>query len=471
MNGRIIDVNKAAIEQMMYSRNEIIGRSIFEFFAPESIGSVEEVVRLPVAEAYEAHLIRKDGQKRIVQIKARSMDLNGQPTRVATIMDVTEQVSARKQIEELMHKEEEERIRLKTILDTLPVGVRVTDMNGRTELTNDRQDEIYREQQPINSQDESMQLEGERDGSNKNARPEDLALYEAIRQGKPVIGMIFDMERFDGTIGTIMVSASQIRNDQGAVIGGVATTQDITELRMVQKELARSNADLQQFANVASHDLQAPLRMISSYLQLLEKRNMNKLDEASMEYISFAVDGAKSMKCLIKDILDYSKVGSQGTEFLPTDMDMVIGAVIRDLDSSIAESGATILHEHLPKVKADQTQMVQLLENLVGNAIKFQGERAPIVHISAKKVGHFWEFSVMDNGIGFDIKFKGRIFEMFQRLHTKEEYKGTGIGLAICKRIVERHGGQIWAESEIGNGTTFFFTIPIGPPDEGPSPD
>jgi PAS domain S-box-containing protein len=469
VNGRIIDVNKAAIEQMMYSRNEIIGRSVFEFFAPESIGSMKEAVRLQVDEAYEAHLIRKDGEKRIVQIKARSMDLNGHPSRVATIMDVTEQVRARKQIEELMNRKEEERIRLKTILDTLPVGVRVTDMNGRTELTNDRQDEIYRGQ-PIDSPDESTQNEGERAGGNINARPEDLALHEAIGQGKPVIGKIFDMERFDRTVCTVIVSASQIRNDQGTVIGGVATTQDITELRKVQKELARSNADLQQFANVASHDLQAPLRMISSYLQLLEKRNMATLDETSREYITFAVEGAKSMQGLIKDILDYSRVGSQGTDFIPTDMDLVMGAVIKDLDSSIMESGAIISHDHLPKVKADQTQMVQLLENLVANAIKFQGERAPIVHISAKKEGRFWEFSVIDNGIGFDNRSKDRIFEMFQRLHTKEEYKGTGIGLAICKRIVERHGGRIWVESEIGKGTTFFFTIPIGLPEERATP-
>jgi chemotaxis family two-component system sensor kinase Cph1 len=258
-----------------------------------------------------------------------------------------------------------------------------------------------------------------------------------------------------------MVSASQIKNDQGIIIGGVATTQDITELRKVQKELARSNAELQQFAYIASHDLQAPLRMISGYLQLLERSNKEKMDENSKEYIAFAVEGAKSMKELIKDILDYSRVETQGSEFLPTDMDIVMGTVMSDLANSIEEAGATISYDHLPTVKADQTQMVQLLENLIANATKFHSEKPPVVHVSAIKVGPFWQIAVRDNGIGLDLKFKNRIFEMFQRLHTRDEYEGTGIGLAICKRIVERHGGQIWVESEMGEGATFYFTIPI----------
>jgi light-regulated signal transduction histidine kinase (bacteriophytochrome) len=246
----------------------------------------------------------------------------------------------------------------------------------------------------------------------------------------------------------------------------VTTTQDITELRKVQKELALSNADLQQFANVASHDLQAPLRMITSYLQLLEKRNKEKFDEESMEYIAYAIDGAQSMKLLIKDILDYSRVETQGDEFRPTDMDTVVRTVIKDLARSIEEAGANISYDPQPTIRADHTQMVQLLENLIGNAIKFRSERTPAIHVSALRAGHFWQFSVKDNGIGLDLKYKARIFEMFQRLHTRDEYKGTGIGLAICKRIVERHGGQIWVESELGKGTRFYFTIPMGPSDE-----
>ena len=284
-----------------------------------------------------------------------------------------------------------------------------------------------------------------------------------------MIGKVFDFQRFDGTNGTIMVSASPIKNDDGVVIGGVATTQDITELRTVQKELAISNADLQQFAYVASHDLQAPLRMISSYLQLLENRNVDKLDQDSKEYIAFALDGAESMKLLIKDILDYSRVETQGRDFLPTDMNFVIGSVMRDLEGQIAEAGATVSYAPQPTIKADQTQMTQLMENLIGNAIKFRSDRAPIVQISATRMGRFWQFAVSDNGIGLDLKYKARIFEMFQRLHTRDEYKGTGIGLAICKRIVDRHGGQIWVESAQGEGTTFYFTIPIGPVERTPS--
>lgn len=461
VDGLIVDVNNAALEQMRHSRDEVIGRSILDFFAPESIETVGEVVWLPVAEAYGAHLLRKDGEIRIVQIKARIIEFNGQQARVATIMDVTEQVNDRKRIEELLQKKEEERIRLMTILDTLPVGVRVTDVGGRTELTNNRLKEIFQGQR-ANSFDEIEREEGLTDGF-KLVRPEDTPLHEAITRGESVIGKVFDIQRRNGTNGTIMVSASQIRSETGVVIGGVATTQDITELRKVQRELARSNSDLQQFAYVASHDLQAPLRMISSYLQLLETRNKEILDQDSREYIAYAIDGAKSMNVLIKDILDYSRVNSQGKEFLPTDMDSVMMTVMRDLANIIEETSANVSYDRQPTIIADQTQMVQLLENLISNALKFHGEEPPIVQVSAIREVHYWQFAVKDNGIGLDPKYKSRIFEMFQRLHTRDEYKGTGIGLAICKRIVERHGGRIWVESDIGEGATFYFTIPIRP--------
>ncbi len=461
VNGLIVDVNKAALEQMRYSRGEIIGRSIHELFAPESQEIVEEVVQHPMAEAYEAHMVRKDGDVRFVQIKARSMDFNGEPARVATMMDITEQVNARKRIEELVQRKEEETIRLKTILDTLPVGVRVTDVSGRTELTNSRLDDICGRQRKVRLLEETQQRDLRWEDSDRPVQPDEMPLWEAITNGKPVIGRVFDLERSDGTGGTIMVSASPIKDHREAIIGGVTTTQDITELREVQEELARSNADLQQFAYVASHDLQAPLRTITSYLHLLERCNRGIMDKRSTEYISHAIDGANDMKGLIKDILDYSRVETQGKEFLPTDMETVMAIVLKDLEHPVNETGAIISYESQPTISADQTQMVQLLENLISNAIKFHGEEPPTVHISALKAGSYWKFAVRDNGIGFDQKYRRRIFEMFQRLHTRDEYKGSGIGLAICKRIVERHGGQIWVESEPGRGATFYFTIPI----------
>ena len=460
VNGVIVDANNAAIEQMGYTRDELIGQPIIDFFASGSIGKMEKLMRLPTFEAYEVHLIRKGGEDRVVQIKARSLDLNGETARVATIMDVTEQVNTRKQIEELVRKKEEERTRLMTILDTLPVGVRVTDTSRRTELTNSRLAEIFEGLSPPNSFDDPQRHEAGWNGP-ETILPDDMPLREAITRGARVIGRVFDVQRCDGTNGTIMVSASPIKNDKGIVMGGVTTAQDITELRKVQNDLARSNSDLQRFAYVASHDLQAPLRMITSYLQLLDSRNRENLDQDSKEYIGYAIDGAVSMKSLIQDILDYSRVNTQGKEFLPTDMDLVISVVMRDLAETMEETYATVSYGPQPTVIADQTQMVQLLENLISNAIKFHGREHPIVEVSAIRKGHYWQFAVKDNGIGLEPKYKARIFEMFKRLHTREEYKGTGIGLAICKRIVERHGGQIWVESELGEGATFYFTIPI----------
>ncbi len=230
-------------------------------------------------------------------------------------------------------------------------------------------------------------------------------------------------------------------------------------LRVKTEKLARSNQDLEQFAYVASHDLQEPLRMVTSYLQLLVKRYGGKLDADANEFIDFAVDGAVRMRKLINDLLAYSRVGTQGKELSPTDCDAVLVQSINDLKIIIEENGAHVTHDPLPTVMADRPQLGQLFQNLVGNAIKFRGNEPPRVHISASRNGSGWVFSVRDNGIGIPSEYSERIFIIFQRLHNREEYAGTGIGLAICKKIVERHGGHIWVESEVGKGATFRFSL------------
>jgi signal transduction histidine kinase len=230
-------------------------------------------------------------------------------------------------------------------------------------------------------------------------------------------------------------------------------------LREKTEELARSNKDLEQFAYVASHDLQEPLRMVTSYLQLLVKRYGGKLDADANEFIDFAVDGAVRMRKLINDLLAYSRVGTQGKELSPTDCEAVLVQSINDLKIIIEENGAHVTHDPLPTVMADRPQLGQLFQNLIGNAIKFRGNEPPRVHISASRNGSGWVFSVRDNGIGIPSECSERIFIIFQRLHNREEYAGTGIGLAICKKIVERHGGHIWVESEVGKGTTFRFSL------------
>jgi PAS domain S-box-containing protein len=241
-----------------------------------------------------------------------------------------------------------------------------------------------------------------------------------------------------------------------------AVLRDVTERARAEQELARSNAELEQFAYVASHDLQEPLRMVASYTQLLARRYGDKLDEDAHEFIGYAVDGVRRMQSLISDLLAYSRVGSRGDTPERTDLNAVFATTLEALGPAIDESGAEVTSDPLPTVAADAVQIGQVLQNLVANAVKFRGEASPRVQVAASRAGGEWTISVQDNGIGLAPEYAPRIFVIFQRLHTRAEYPGTGIGLAICKKIVERHGGRIWVESEPGHGSTFFFTLPAG---------
>lgn len=256
------------------------------------------------------------------------------------------------------------------------------------------------------------------------------------------------------------------------VIGIQAIFWDVTERKLAEealaekaKELARSNEELEQFAYVASHDLQEPLRMVASYTQLLARRYGEKLDTDAHEFIRFAVDGANRMQQLITDLLSYSRVGTRGKEFRWVDCSSVLGQALANLQEKIESTGAIVTNGDLPTVMADGTQLIQLFQNLLSNALKFHGQSSPRVHISvteqesADPQKKLWLFAVRDNGIGLDPQYADRIFVIFQRLHSHAEYPGTGIGLAICKKIVERHGGRIWVESHPGQGATFCFTL------------
>ena len=236
---------------------------------------------------------------------------------------------------------------------------------------------------------------------------------------------------------------------------------DITERKHIEDELRRSNAELEQFAYIASHDLQEPLRAMAGMVQLLEQRYKGQLDERADEYILHAVDASNRMARLINDLLAYSRVDQRGKPLEPVNSAACVQAAILNLDTAIRESGAKVTCEDLPTVTANGFQLTQLFQNLIGNSLKFRGQREPRVEIRAMKLNDAWQFSVCDNGIGIEPQYFERIFLVFQRLHTRREYPGTGIGLALCKKIVERHGGRIWVESEPGQGSTFHFTIPF----------
>ncbi|TBR61458.1 cyanobacterial phytochrome A [Westiellopsis prolifica IICB1] len=234
------------------------------------------------------------------------------------------------------------------------------------------------------------------------------------------------------------------------------------ELAQLAHDLELSNAELKKFAYVASHDLQEPLNQVANYVQLLEMRYEQLLDEDAKEFITFAVEGVSLMQTLIDDVLAYSKVDMQAIDFELTDVEAALGKALNNLRKRISETGAVISHDQLPTVMADGTQLMQLFLNLIGNAIKFRSDKAPEIHIGASRLDEEWLFSVRDNGIGLDPQFSDRIFVIFQRLHTRDEYPGTGMGLAICKKIIECHRGRIWVESQLGEGATFYFTIPVG---------
>ena len=296
----------------------------------------------------------------------------------------------------------------------------------------------------------------------------DAAYSGSLRDGRDTYEIDHRVVRKStGEIRYVHEKCQHVRDETGRVIRSVGMVHDITERKRAEEdlqkalsELERSNRELEQFAYVASHDLQEPLRMVASYVKLLEKKYRGQLDEKADQYIHFAVDGALRMQKLIEGLLAYARIG-RGGEFTLVNTDNIVSQVVSDLAESLQESRAVITKDDLPTVSGDETLFMQLFQNLIRNAVKFRKpEVTPQVHVSAKKEGREWIFSVRDNGVGIDQAYANRIFLIFQRLHTREEYPGTGIGLALCKKIVERHHGRIWVESVPDEGATFFFAIP-----------
>lgn len=296
--------------------------------------------------------------------------------------------------------------------------------------------------------------------------------FNSPRRRSMGIGLDLLARRHDGSHVPVEISLSPFQLDGASC--AIAVVRDVTEARHLDRELKRSNQELrrsneelEQFAYVASHDLQEPLRMVSGYTQLLKRRYGDKLDNDAKEYIDFAVDGVKRMQALINDLLTYSRLSTRAKPFTAVALDDVVQSALGLLEITIDEEKATVDAAGLPQVMGDPVQLDQLFQNMISNALKFHGEgRNPHVRISAERQADgWWRVAVADNGIGIEQEYADKIFVIFQRLHSRERYAGTGIGLAICKKVVERHGGKIWFESQLGQGTTFYFTLPAATED------
>jgi PAS domain S-box-containing protein len=302
--------------------------------------------------------------------------------------------------------------------------------------------------------------------SGKQTPLEEINLQKIVKEGE-LKNYETSWKTKRGAMVPVLFGGSVMKNEEGRILCIICTARDITErkeaeekLQETMAELERSNTELEQFAYVASHDLQEPLRMVGSFTELLARRYKGNLDADADEFIAYVVDGASRMQKMINALLAYSRVGTRGKRFAPTDCQIILQQALDNLQVAIKESGAEVTHEPLPTVTADASQLLQLFQNLLANAIKFRSDQPPRIHIGAKRKEDAWLFSVQDNGIGIAEEFFDRIFIVFQRLCDKEQYPGTGIGLSICRKIVARHGGHIWVESELGKGATFYFTIP-----------
>ncbi len=363
-------------------------------------------------------------------------------------------------LESLAHSEE----RFRTVVETANDAIISVDSRGNVVYWNKAAENIFGyAAQEVVGEPLSLIIPERFRGAHENALQEVVSTSNSLppRGTVEVAGLRKDGEEFPAGLS---IAAWETR--EGRFFTGIL--RDITVRKRAQEalqstlaELERSNAELQQFAYVASHDLQEPLRMVSSYVQLLDRRYKDKLDSDAAEFMGYAVDGAQHMRRLINGLLQYSRVGTHGKAFEVVSCETVLDRTLTNLRILLAESGAQVTRDPLPTVNADFTQLLQLFQNLIDNACKFRDDDPPQIHISARQAHNQWLFSVRDNGIGIDPEYAERIFIIFQRLHNREEFPGTGIGLAICKKIVERHGGKIWVESEPGAGTTFCFTIPV----------
>jgi len=455
--GTVVSWNLGAERIKGYKAAEIIGRNFSCFFSAEDIlrAKPEEVLRLTAVSGrheYQSMRVRKDGSRFLAS------------TIFIALRDLFGNVMGFSEISRDLSERQESGERYRGLLEAAPDAMVVVNQAGKIVLLN-----VQAEKQFGYHRDELVGQEV------KNIIPEGFAerlLADGLRSVEEALaqqigaGIELTGQRKDGSAFPIEIMLSPLESAEGILV--TVAIRDITQrkrsegqLKKTVEELRRSNDELQQFAYVASHDLQEPLRMVASYTQLLARRYKGRLDSEADEFIAYAVDGSIRMQGLIQDLLAYSRAGTDGKALREISSEKALSLALAAVRGSIEESGAVVTHDPLPHIMSDETQLAQIFQNLVGNAVKYRRDEVPHIHVSAAPKGDDeWVFSVRDNGLGIKAEFFERIFILFQRLHGREEFNGSGIGLAICKKMLERLGGRIWLESEPKVGSTFYFTLP-----------
>ena len=462
--GEIVLLNLQAEKQFGYHRDELVGQKVKniipEGFAERLIAdgtrTAAEALAQQIGTGIELIGRRKDSSEFPIEIMLSPLESAEGILVTAAIRDISVRKDAEKHLAQMEG-------RYRGLLEAAPDAMVVVNQGGEIVLLNVQAEKQfgYRRDELLGQKVKNIIPEGfaERliaDGTRTAAE----ALAQQIGTGIELIG-----RRKDGTEFPIEIMLSPLESPEGVLV--TAAVRDITERKSSEQhlvktvaELKRSNDELQQFAYVASHDLQEPLRMVASYTQLLAERYKGRLDSDADEFIAYAVDGSNRMQVLIQDLLAYSRAGTNGKALREIPSENALKEALVNLRATIQESGAIVTHDPLPLITTDGTQLAQIFQNLIGNAIKYRGAAVPNVHISAVKNGNEWIFSIRDNGLGIDPQYFDRIFVLFQRLHGQAEFKGTGIGLAICKKMLERLGGRIWVESQPEKGSTFHFALP-----------
>ncbi len=446
--GRISQCNETALKRLGYTSDELLGKPILEVYdatsRPQAQAALERLASAGRIENAELVLRTKDGKRIDVSLNVTAvLDEHG---------DITSSRAAWRDISEKKRAE----ALFELAVEASPSAMVVASSQGRIVLVNAACEKMFGyDRDEIVGQPVETLVPAPLRSAHVPQRDGFIAAPEARAMGE---GRPLSAQRKNGATFPVQVGINPIETGTGMLV--LAAVVDLTELVSKQRELERSNAELEQFAYVASHDLQEPLRMVASYVALLEKRYRGQLDERADKYIGYAVDGATRMQAMLRDVLQMSRVGSDARPFEAVPLDHVLEQASKAL--ALHRTDATVIADALPTVQGDSVQLTRVFQNLLSNAVKFSGDEPARIEISASETDEGWEVRVRDHGIGFEQKHAGRIFEVFQRLNGRGEYGGTGIGLAIVTKIVQLHGGRVWAEAREGEGATFFFTLPRG---------